>query len=432
MDLPQHMSQKRLASGGYAYYWRPRDSDIANGFTLTAEPLGKDMAAAITRAHQLNQHLSDWRMGRGAVKSLDNHSTVGSLDWLIERYMRSPAWDKVSARARPDYLHAFKLLADLPRKSGGRVGAATLTSIDALAVDKLYAKLKTGPRGPRKRQAVLCIQRAARAWDVVARLYPKSLPQVNPFRNVELVHGSGTRLACTREEAYALSEALIAAREPHLAACALICFEWHQRPENILAGHLSWTDYRPADRPQEVRIVHHKTGVEGWLRLDDCEGPLFPELCAALDSLQRLGIPMILRTPRRAAHGHGRPTLRSGLPRQPITAEPFSFRDARTRVARARKAAGLPSYLTLDACRHGGLTELGDAGLTEQQEMALSGHTTPDAMRGYVKKTETQRRIAARTRRVFVETLQVAAEQKAHTGENDRVHAGENEKQKTG
>ena len=141
---------------------------------------------------------------------------------------------------------------------------------------------------------------------------------------------------------------------------------------------------------------------------------------------------MVLRTPRRAAHGHGRPTLRSGLPRQRITAEPFTFRDTRTRVARARKAAGLPSYLTLDACRHGGLTELGDAGLTEQQEMALSGHSTPDALRGYVKKTEVQREIAARKRRFFVDAQQTLLERKEDKCQNELESRSQNEKQKTG
>jgi hypothetical protein len=44
--------------------------------------------------------------------------------------------------------------------------------------------------------------------------------------------------------------------------------------------------------------------------------------------------------------------------------------------------AGLPLALTLAACRHGGLTELGDADLSEQGVMALSGHKTPQVALG--------------------------------------------------
>lgn len=69
----------------------------------------------------------------------------------------------------------------------------------------------------------------------------------------------------------------------------------------------------------------------------------------------------------------------------------------------AARAAKLPDHLTLAACRHGGLTELGDAELTEQGVMALSGHRTPEVARLYVKRTETQRASAARKRRAWVE-----------------------------
>jgi hypothetical protein len=45
------------------------------------------------------------------------------------------------------------------------------------------------------------------------------------------------------------------------------------------------------------------------------------------------------------------------------------------------------SHFTLDACRHGGMTELEEAALTEGQGRALSGHKTAQAYRGYAKET---------------------------------------------
>jgi hypothetical protein len=59
--------------------------------------------------------------------------------------------------------------------------------------------------------------------------------------------------------------------------------------------------------------------------------------------------------------------------------------------------------VTLDACRHGGMTELGDAELREQGVMPLYGHRTPQAARLYVKRTERQRLSTARQRRKWVE-----------------------------
>lgn len=49
------------------------------------------------------------------------------------------------------------------------------------------------------------------------------------------------------------------------------------------------------------------------------------------------------------------------------------------------------------------MTELADSDLTEKQEMSLSGHTTPDAKRLYVKRTEVQRLTGARKRRSWIQ-----------------------------
>ena len=62
------------------------------------------------------------------------------------------------------------------------------------------------------------------------------------------------------------------------------------------------------------------------------------------------------------------------------------------------------------------MTELGDAELTEQGIMALSSHTTPDAARGYVKKTERQRLAAARKRRAWVEQERIGGESQNKAG----------------
>ena len=43
-------------------------------------------------------------------------------------------------------------------------------------------------------------------------------------------------------------------------------------------------------------------------------------------------------------------------------------------VRRFRDEAGLPPTFTLDACRHGGMTELEEAELTDGQGRALSAH----------------------------------------------------------
>lgn len=382
------MIEKKLRDGSVAYYWNPLPRDRRKGFTLHSEALGNDYATACERANLLNAHLMDWRAGREATKDLDTQPGHGTVDWLVERYLRSDPWNEdVSERSRPEYRRAFKLVTDHRTKSGNRVGEYKLSAFTALAVDKLYKALKDGPRGPRLRQANVCVLRMAYAWDVVRRLHPSVVPAENPFVGVSLKHGRSTTRAATREEAYALHRALMAANEPHLAVVPLVCFEWHQRPENVVAGHFKWSDWRPGGLPY-VRVVHHKTNAIVDMQLGDAEGPFFPELMSYLDRLEHLGLEVVLRRPQRRKPGDAA-----------LVGLKFTQRDARKRVRRAATAAGLPTDLTLAACRHGGLTELGDAGVTEQEGMAASGHSTPEAHRGYVKKTAPQRLNALRKRR---------------------------------
>ena len=248
----------------------------------------------------------------------------------------------------------------------------------------------------------MCVSRVARAWEVVGRLYPKIVPTQNPFREVIRETDKQDIIPATREEAYALSEAIAKMGHPHLAVVPLICFEWFQRPENVLDGYLTWADWRPSSRPRHVQVIHHKTGTRVWQPLEDDQGALFPELEARLAGLPRRGVPIVLTSGHLSADGT---RGRKGAKAEP---HPYSHSYAKRIVREARRAAGLPEHVTLTACRHGGMTELGDAELTEQGVMALSGHRTPEASRLYVKRTENQRVAAARKRRAWVEKEQSA------------------------
>jgi hypothetical protein len=283
-----------------------------------------------------------------------------------------------------------------------QVGTLPVASLSPAAADKLYALLRAGGA---VRQAHCPIDVARRAWKVVARKYPgqflvpnphnpRERIALNPFVGVERVRGEGTTEPASRADAYTLAEALAQIGHPALGAAALICYEWLQRPENVLAGKISWSDYRPTHHPLAVRIDHHKTKKKIWQPLEDEDGPLYPELEAYLTRVPCLGVPIVLlepeRGPKSMATGRRTPRL-------------YSLEHARHLVQKARAKAALPKHVTLAACRHGGMTELGDAGLTESQIMSLSAHETPTAARVYVKRTELQRMSAARKRRQFVE-----------------------------
>jgi hypothetical protein len=385
---PQRMKEKRVAGDAVAYYWSPHIRDIRDGCPVRPEPLGRDYAAAVARATLLNLHLKAWRTGRNTDLLPQERPTYGTLCWLFGTYLNSKSFqNRVSKRSQYEYRRALRRIEDTPTKTGGTVGGLPVSSITPAAVDKIYTKLQMGPRGKRIRQANLSIDIARRAWKVVRRSHSHIVPLDNPWAGVEKDLRRTPKAAATRNEAYALARKLIEIGEPHLGAAALICFEWHQRPEHVLCGDITWQDYRPPQRPDAVFVRHPKTGEKGWLPLEDETGNLYPEIESALAALPRLGIPIVLTAGRRGP------------------ARPYSSEYSSRRVREARKLAGLGSHVTLDTCRHGGLTELGDSGATEAETMAASMHKTPSAARLYVKRTEAQRIAGARKRRTLVENI---------------------------
>src|SRR5262249_1273638 len=144
---------------------------------------------------------------------------------------------------------------------------------------------------------------------------------------------------------------------PSLATAALIGWEWSQRVKDIFAT-FTLADYRPREHPNAVRVIHSKTGEQAWVPLLADKGvPLFPELVTELDAIkrERIGGLMIVRD---WGNRSPWPTWRS--PDDPELT--FMI----TKVRKIMRAAGLRPELTFTSFRHGGLTEMGDADLTDR------------------------------------------------------------------
>lgn len=364
--------------------------DQEKGWKIAVAPLGRDVRVAIARAEELNAELDAWRAGLDTATA--PAMRPGTIDWMFAEYMRHASFKRLKPTVQDGYRRQAVLIGDLRTRNGGRVGAQQVGSISARAVDRLYELLKWWrPEGkppletPRLRQAEYGIDVSKRAWAIVQRQHPKMFPEGNPF--VGLVKDRPaerrTKRPASRAEAYALAEALRAAGHPGLGAAALIAFEWLQRPENILSGAIRWADYEPG---VAVRVEHWKTGKAVELALSAEGEPLYPEIEAYLAGVPRWGEAMVL-APGRATRADPDPVAR-----------PYAFRRAHGVIARVREAAELAGDLTLATCRHGGMTELGDAGLTEAEIMSLSAHSSVEAARLYVKRTQAQRLSAARKR----------------------------------
>ena len=205
----------------------------------------------------------------------------------------------------------------------------------------------------------------------------------------------------SRDQVYRFAWGCIEAGHPEAASAAVICFEWLQRPENVLGGYIRWSDYRPADNPNIIRVVHHKTGAVVLHPLEDSDGTAFyAEAEAVLSKLPRRAVSIVARE----VPGGG--------------TKPYSYGGMEKVIHRMRDALGLPKTFTLDACRHGGMTELEEAELTDGQGRALSAHKSR-AYEGYAKRT--YERALAATRKRHAHTLANGTRTNIQNDEQNRI-----------
>jgi hypothetical protein len=384
--LPRYVISKTLANGTTGFYFNVPTRYREAGCTIPNEPLGNDYTVACGpdgnggRAAALNGLLDEWLKIK-AGEPVESIARFGTVDWLFREYKTSKRYqERVSQRTRQDYERLMQLVIDLPTKRGDRVGQRPVKSISPLATDKIYEQICVGPNGPRPRQGEKVVALCRAAWRVVHRLHPdcfnRDVP--NPWDGVTKQRRTmKTKPAATREEVYQFAWAAIEAGHPEPAAAAVICFEFLQRPENVLAGYLAWPDYRGKDAPNAIKITHHKTGAVIWHPLEETteQGTVkfYSEAEAVLARLPRRGVAMILKA------------------RRDGTTEPYDRHEMAKEVRKIRdrlvRNGMLADTFTLDACRHGGMTELEEAELTDGQGRALSGHRTQRAYEGYAKRT---------------------------------------------
>jgi hypothetical protein len=260
------------------------------------------------------------------------------------------------------------------RRASGRLalgGNCGSLDIGVISISLGALALRTRIVGGRFRCALRCGcgTRPARTRADIHRAPHRARPRIYHAKKgfaYKFAHG------CIKEG----SESAISA-----AAAAVICFEWLQRPENVIAGHIKWSGYRVPGKLPTIQIEHHKTGAKIDHPLEESldDGTIvqfYPEAEEVLSHLKRLGTPMILRE---ITTGKGDDARSVG--------KPFAFSGMQKIVQRMRTFCELPAEFTLDACRHGGMTELEEAELTEGQGRALSAHRTRESYAGYAKRT---------------------------------------------
>lgn len=307
---PRFVEARRLANGLVAFYfcipkyYRKLGCEIAN------EPLGTTYEAACGengkggRAATLNALFDEWNdHRRGEPIAQAKIARHGSIDWLFRQYKTEKAYtEKVSPRSRPDYERIMQLICDTVGKSGRRIGERQIIEVTPRAADKIYEKTINGPEGLRLRQGEKVVGLCRKVWRIMRRLHPELFDKKHPNPWDDFTLKSRTKSkkhAVARDEVYKFVWGCISQGKPEPAAVAVICFEWLQRPENVVAGLLTWPDYRSKKWPHAVRIEHHKNKALVWHPLEEIVAgeivKFYAEAEDILSYLPKLGIPMIMR-----------------------------------------------------------------------------------------------------------------------------------------
>jgi integrase len=308
---------------------------------------------------------------------------------MVEQYKASPKWLKLADGTRADYDRSLTLVAQHELKDGRKFGGLSLKSITPGVADRIHAQILTAAGGPRHRTAKLAMDVCRRAWAVAHRSHPVSIPAQNPFSKMGLSYKPRLTRAASLDELNSFVAKADELGHRSIGTAALIAFWWLQREEDIFL-RLGWSHYRPTDAPGTVRIIHNKTGESVDVPLYDQDGTqLWPDLVPRLDSELCVGTLLVMRDkPDRKCKVH--------LPWATAASNPV--RHVQRIVTQIRDAAGLPPDITFTSFRHGGHTDAADAGLTDAQIRALSGHKTVAMISVYAKKTKDQRLAAARKR----------------------------------
>jgi hypothetical protein len=389
LQLPRYVERKPLKSGGWGYFFHVPSWAKRTGCIVESGPLGTDYDTAVLRAETLLLPAFDaWRRGDEKPASTQTPATAraGTLDWVFAEYRADRRYTKLDAKTKRNHEIGFKLVGRYVLKDGSRLGEKRLTAIDTALTDDLYEKLlilkvtdRNGNVVERERRTTVnhAMKSCRRAWNIAARRNPGKLPLVNPFSKMGLRSSDRETPTATYEELVAFRAKAVEMKFSSLATAALIGWEWLQRE----------TD------PNLVRVIDEKTGAESWIPLfDDTGAPLYPELMDELDAikLERIGGLMLRRD-----WGKRGPWPTWPKPDQP------DFTHMSRKIKEVIRAAGLRDELSFTSFRHGGLTETGDAELTDREILAQSRHTTVKVLPKYVKRTTKQIATGTKKRRAM-------------------------------
>jgi integrase len=319
----------RTAPSGY--YWEP--SIRLRRLGCTPEPLGKDLGLALARAKALNAEAAAGKPDVGQVRP-------GTVTWLIRQWQASPAWDALANDTKQSYSMSFKAIE------------AWCGEYPPRAVTR--KAIKAWQRGliENRSRAIANIV-LTRLHKIMEMARDEGLIEINPASRLGLRKVGGNREPWTRDEIDAVRSSAIEMGRPSVALAVLLAANLGQRESDILK--LSRSRYDAATGIFD--IVQQKTRRRIGV-------PATIELRAFLDAAPTISPVFVISEATGAPYGRG------------------TFQNLFRRV---RRAAGLPDERHFRDLRHTMATMLGEAGCTDEEIRAITGHADRAVVARYVR-----------------------------------------------
>jgi hypothetical protein len=356
-----------------------------------------------------NDRLEEWRRQKANPLQEPDTSRYGTVEWLVNAYLKHSSFtERVAEFSRPDYKRVLDRVCDVILEKG-RVGDARVANIAVSTAEKIYEAFG----GTRMGEKVVTYCKAM--WKRMKPHYPELFrtDTPNPWEGVTLKRRKKqTKGHVDRETVYAFANGAIANGRGELAAAAVLAFEWLMRPSSIGSGYAPWTGYRASDHPDKIRLKHRKTDELAlhpleYVERDEETGE---EIVVKLyEDAEKI----LAQTPR---YGTSIVCKKNGVLFGDGTFLAHEVREMADKLQDEGKP--IPEGFSLDKCRHGGMTELEEAGLTEGQGRSLSKHKTAAAYRGYAKETE--KRVLEATKKRFGHSEQPKIMNKINAGKNEK------------
>jgi integrase len=323
-----------LRSTPSGFYWEP--SLRLKRLGLTPERLGKDPVKALARAKALNVQASS----AGESGNPQDQVREGTMAWLIRQWVASPAWAALSPATRKYYRVALRAIEDWCGAVPPR--AVTRKAIRAWQRGLIHNRSQA--------MATIVLTRLHKLMEMAR---DEGLIEVNPASRLGLVHVGGDREPWSREEIAAAHDKAVELGRPSVALAVLLAANLGQREADILK--LSRSRYDAATGMFDItqQKTKRRIGVPATL-----------ELRAALDAA---------------------PTASPVFVISEVTGRPYQGDNFQAVFRRICRAAGLPDDRQFRDLRHTMATMLGEAGCTDEEIRAITGHADRAVVARYVR-----------------------------------------------